>query len=59
LTAAAASLALIPISRQVFWGPMAYALMGGIIVGTVITLIFVPAQYLIVFRVKRDKKQAG
>ncbi len=58
LTAAAASLALIPISRQVFWGPMAYALMGGIIVGTVITLIFVPAQYLIVFRIKRDSKQA-
>ncbi|WP_428542438.1 efflux RND transporter permease subunit [Profundibacter sp.] len=56
LTAAAASLALIPISRQVFWGPMAYALMGGIIVGTVITLIFVPAQYLIVFRIKRGTK---
>ncbi|MBV1863916.1 MAG: efflux RND transporter permease subunit [Rhodobacteraceae bacterium] len=54
LTAAAASLALIPISSQVFWGPMAFALMGGIIVGTVITLIFVPALYLIVFRVKRD-----
>jgi len=53
LTAAAASLALIPISRQIFWGPMAYALMGGIILGTVITLIFVPVQYLIVFRVKR------
>ena len=54
LTAAAASLALIPISRQIFWGPMAYALMGGIIVGTVITLIFVPAQYLIVFRIKQN-----
>lgn len=55
LTAAAASLALIPISSQVFWGPMAYALMGGIIAGTVITLTFVPALYLVVFRVKRDK----
>ncbi|MDX2482285.1 MAG: efflux RND transporter permease subunit [Pseudodonghicola sp.] len=54
LTAAAASLALIPISRQVFWGPMAYAMMGGIIAGTVITLVFVPALYLAVFRVKRD-----
>lgn len=53
LTAAAASLALIPISRQVFWGPMAYALMGGIIAGTAITLIFAPALYLVVFRVKR------
>ncbi|MBK5933050.1 multidrug efflux pump subunit AcrB [Rhodovulum imhoffii] len=53
LTAAAASLALIPISRQIFWGPMAYAMMGGIIAGTLITLIFVPALYLAVFRVKR------
>ncbi|SLN37854.1 Swarming motility protein SwrC [Roseisalinus antarcticus] len=52
LTAAAASLALIPISRQIFWGPMAYAMMGGIIAGTLITLLFVPALYLAVFRVK-------
>ncbi len=50
LTAAAASLALIPIARQVFWGPMAVAMMGGIIVGTIITLIFVPALYAAVFR---------
>ena len=55
LTAAAASLALIPISRQIFWGPMAYAMMGGIIAGTLITLLFVPALYLAVFRVKRPK----
>lgn len=54
LTAAAASLALIPISRQIFWGPMAYAMMGGIIAGTVITLFFAPALYLAVFRVKRE-----
>ncbi len=52
LTAAAASLALIPISRQVFWGPMAFAMMGGIIAGTLITLLFVPALYCAVFRVK-------
>lgn len=52
LTAAAASLALIPISHQVFWGPMAYAMMGGIIAGTLVTLIFVPALYCAVFRVK-------
>lgn len=51
LTAAAASLALIPISRQVFWGPMAYAMMGGIIAGTLITLIFVPALYCAMFRI--------
>ncbi|SPH23331.1 Swarming motility protein SwrC [Defluviimonas aquaemixtae] len=54
LTAAAASLALIPISRQIFWGPMAYAMMGGIIAGTVITLVFAPALYLVVFRVRRE-----
>jgi multidrug efflux pump subunit AcrB len=52
LTAAAASLALIPISRQVFWGPMAYAMMGGIIVGTLITLLFAPALYCAVFGLK-------
>ncbi|MBU2980412.1 efflux RND transporter permease subunit [Lentibacter algarum] len=55
LTAAAASLALVPISRQIFWGPMAFAMMGGIIVGTVITLMFVPALYLAVFNVKEDE----
>ncbi|MTH65836.1 efflux RND transporter permease subunit [Paracoccus shanxieyensis] len=51
LTAAAASLALIPIAHQVFWGPMAYAMMGGIIAGTLVTLIFVPALYCAVFSV--------
>lgn len=54
LTAAAASLALIPISAQVFWGPMAYAMMGGIIVGTLLTLLFVPALYCLVFRIKPE-----
>jgi len=52
LTAAAASLALIPISREVFWGPMAYAMMGGIIVGTMLTLLFLPALYVACFRIK-------
>ena len=52
LTAAAASLALIPISREVFWAPMAFAMMGGIIAGTLITLVFAPALYCVVFRVK-------
>ncbi|OJH45419.1 efflux RND transporter permease subunit [Paracoccus sp. SM22M-07] len=55
LTAAAASLALIPISRQVFWGPMAFAMMGGIIAGTLVTLVFVPALYCAVFRVRVPK----
>ena len=53
LTAAAASLALIPIAREIFWGPMAYAMMGGIIVGTVLTLLFLPALYVAWFRIKR------
>ena len=52
LTAAAASLALIPIAREVFWGPMAYAMMGGIVAGTVITLLFLPALYVAWFRIE-------
>ncbi|EGP54279.1 efflux transporter protein (plasmid) [Agrobacterium tumefaciens F2] len=51
LTAAAATLALIPISQEVFWGPMAYAMMGGIVVGTVLTLLFLPALYIAWFRI--------
>ncbi|WP_417711853.1 efflux RND transporter permease subunit [Roseibium aggregatum] len=53
LTAAAASLAMIPISREIFWGPMAFAMMGGIIAGTMITLLFLPALYVAWFRIKR------
>lgn len=56
LTAAAASLALIPIAREVFWGPMAYAMMGGIIAGTAITLLFLPALYVTWFRIKEPKE---
>lgn len=59
LTAAAASLALIPISRQVFWGPMAYAMMGGIIAGTAITLLFLPALYAAWFGVREPNNEAG
>lgn len=54
LTAAAASLALIPIAREVFWGPMAYAMMGGIIVGTLLTLLFLPALYVAWFKIHPD-----
>ena len=59
LTAAAASLGLIPIAGEVFWGPMAYAMMGGIISGTVLTLLFLPALYLVWFRVKEPDETAG
>lgn len=45
LTAAAAVLAMVPLAGSVFWGPMAIAIMGGLIVGTVLTLVFVPALY--------------
>lgn len=59
LTAAAASLALIPISRQIFWGPMAIAMMGGIIAGTLITLLFAPALYCAVYKVKPEDETAS
>lgn len=53
LTAAAAVLAMIPLSRSVFWGPMAVAIMGGLIVATALTLLFLPALYAAWFRVKK------
>ncbi|RYE43815.1 MAG: efflux RND transporter permease subunit, partial [Hyphomicrobiales bacterium] len=53
LTAAAAVLAMIPLSRSVFWGPMAVAIMGGLIVATVLTLLALPAMYAAWFRVKK------
>jgi multidrug efflux pump subunit AcrB len=53
LTAATAVLAMIPLSRSVFWGPMAVAIMGGLIVATLLTLLFLPALYAAWFRVKR------
>lgn len=53
LTAAAAVLAMIPLAGSVFWGPMAKAIMGGLIVGTVLTLVFVPALYAAWFRIGR------
>lgn len=53
LTAAAAVLAMIPLSRSVFWGPMAVAIMGGLVVATVLTLLALPAMYAAWFRVRR------
>ena len=55
LTAAAAVLAMIPLSRSVFWGPMAVAIMGGLVVATVLTLLALPAMYAAWFRVKRPE----
>ena len=53
LTAAAAILAMVPLSRSVFWGPMAIAIMGGLVVATALTLVFVPALYAAWFKVQR------
>jgi multidrug efflux pump subunit AcrB len=52
LTAAAAILGMIPIAPTVFWGPMAYAVMGGLMVATALTLIFLPTLYVAWFRIK-------
>jgi multidrug efflux pump len=54
LTAAAAILAMIPLSRQVFWGPMAVAIMGGLIVATLLTCLFLPALYAAWYRVEEQ-----
>jgi len=55
LTALAAILAMIPLSRSVFFGPMAVAIMGGLTVATLLTLTFLPALYAAWFKVKRDE----
>jgi len=55
LTAAAAVLAMIPLSRSVFWGPMAVAIMGGLIIATGLTLLFLPALYATWFKVKKSE----
>ncbi len=59
LTAAAAVLAMIPLSRSMFWGPMAVAIMGGLIIATVLTLLFLPALYAAWFRVRRPEDGPG
>ena len=55
LTAAAASLGMIPIARDVFWGPMAYAMIGGILSATLLTLLFLPALYVASYKIKEHK----
>jgi multidrug efflux pump subunit AcrB len=58
LTAAAAILGMIPIAPTIFWGPMAYAIMGGLAVATVLTLVFLPALYVTWFRVEIPHQDA-
>jgi len=59
LTAAAAILGMLPIASTVFWGPMAYAVIGGLMVATLLTLVFLPALYVTWFGITPDDKPAG
>ena len=59
LTAAAAILGMIPIAPTVFWGPMAFAIMGGLAVATALTLVFLPALYVAWFRVQPRRSTAS
>jgi multidrug efflux pump subunit AcrB len=59
LTAAAAILGLIPIAGSVFWGPMSFAMMGGLLVATVLTLIFVPALYAVWYKVAPPQEKTA
>ena len=54
LTAAAAMFAMIPLTRSILWGPMAFAIMGGLLIATALTILFVPALYATWFRVRED-----
>jgi multidrug efflux pump len=58
LTAAAAILGMIPIAPTIFWGPMAYAIMGGLAVATLLTLVFLPALYVTWFRVRQPDHES-
>jgi multidrug efflux pump len=57
LTALAAILAMIPLSRSVFWGPMAMVIMGGLLVATLLTLFFLPALYAFCYRVSLREEE--
>ena len=58
LTAVSTVLGLIPIAPTVFWGPMAFAIMGGLLVATILTLVFLPTLYLTWFGGKEDQLPA-
>jgi multidrug efflux pump len=55
LTAFAAILGMIPLASNVFWGPMAITMMGGLLIATALTLLVVPALYALWFRVRQDE----
>jgi len=58
LTALAAILAFIPLTHSVFWGTLAYTLIGGTLGGTIMTLVFLPAMYSIWFKIRPDQSKA-
>src|SRR5262249_9382004 len=58
LTAISTVLGMIPIAPTVFWGPMAFAIMGGLLVGTILTLVFLPTLYVASFRGKETRSDA-
>jgi multidrug efflux pump subunit AcrB len=58
LTAISTVLGMIPIAPTVFWGPMAFAIMGGLLVGTILTLVFLPTLYVAWFRGKEGDSNA-
>ena len=55
LTAVSTVLGMIPIAPTVFWGPMAFAIMGGLLVATVLTLVFLPTLYVAWFGANRER----
>jgi multidrug efflux pump subunit AcrB len=59
LTAVSTVLGLIPIAATIFWGPMAFAIMGGFLVGTIVTLIFLPALYVAWFRISEPRSEVA
>ena len=59
LTAMAAVLAFIPLTHSVFWGTLAYTLIGGTFAGTILTLMFLPAMYAIWFRIRPGQSAAA
>ena len=59
LTAISTVLGFIPIAADVFWGPMAFAIMGGLFVATILTLIVLPALYVALFRIKEPAQEAA
>ena len=58
LTSAAAILAMIPLTRSVLWGPMAYAIMGGLLVATLLTILFIPALYAAWLRLPKQEQSS-